>query len=132
MTGCRPCIMRFIMIDATFRYGSSYFCLGPMMLCGTAITYSTQCVSHRFLKNCSTASFPIPYGIGKLAVEQFLRNLCETHCVEYVIAVPHNIIGPRQKYDDPYRNVASIMMNLMMQKRQPVIYGDGSQERCFS
>src|ERR1035437_2204383 len=73
-----------------------------------------------------------PYGIGKLAVEQFLRNLCETHGVDYVIAVPHNIIGPRQKYDDPYRNVASIMMNLMMQKRQPVIYGDGSQERCFS
>lgn len=73
-----------------------------------------------------------PYGIGKLAVEQFLRNLCDTHGVEYVIAVPHNIIGPRQKYDDPYRNVASIMMNLMMQGRQPVIYGDGSQERCFS
>src|ERR1035437_2459658 len=73
-----------------------------------------------------------PYGIGKLAVEQSLKNLCETHGVEYVIAVPHNIIGPRQKYDDPYRNVASIMMNLMMQGRQPVIYGDGSQERCFS
>ena len=48
------------------------------------------------------------------------------------IAVPHNIIGPRQKYDDPYRNVASIMINLMMQGRQPVIYGDGTQMRCFS
>lgn len=73
-----------------------------------------------------------PYGIGKLAVEQFLKNLCETHGVEYCIAVPHNIIGPRQKYDDPYRNVASIMINLIMQDRRPVIYGDGSQERCFS
>ena len=49
-----------------------------------------------------------PYGIGKLAAEKFLRNLCETHGVEYAIAVPHNIIGPRQKYDDPYRNVASM------------------------
>lgn len=73
-----------------------------------------------------------PYGIGKLAAEDILRNLCETHGVEYVIAVPHNIIGPRQKYDDPFRNVASIMINLMMQGRQPVIYGDGEQERCFS
>ena len=73
-----------------------------------------------------------PYGIGKLAVEHFLRNMCETHGVEYVIAVPHNIIGPRQKYDDPYRNVASIMMNLMLQGRQPTIYGDGEQRRCFS
>ena len=73
-----------------------------------------------------------PYGIGKLAVEQFLKNLCTTHGVEYVIAVPHNIIGPRQKYDDPYRNVASIMINLMLQGRSPVIYGDGEQRRCFS
>jgi UDP-glucose 4-epimerase len=73
-----------------------------------------------------------PYGIGKLAAEVMLRNLCETHKVEYVIAVPHNIIGPRQKYDDPFRNVASIMINLMLQGRQPIIYGDGTQERCFS
>jgi len=73
-----------------------------------------------------------PYGIGKLAAEQFLRNLCETHGVEYVIAVPHNIIGARQKYDDPFRNVASIMINLMLQNRQPIIYGDGTQQRCFS
>ena len=45
---------------------------------------------------------------------------------------PHSIIGPRQKYDDPFRNVASIMMNLMLQGRQPMIYGNGEQKRCFS
>ena len=73
-----------------------------------------------------------PYGIGKLAAEQLLRNLCTTHDVEYTIAVPHNIIGPRQKWDDPFRNVASIMINLMLQGRQPIIYGDGKQKRCFS
>jgi UDP-glucose 4-epimerase len=73
-----------------------------------------------------------PYGIGKLAGEHLLRNLSETHGLEYVIAVPHNIIGPRQKYDDPYRNVASIMINLMLSGRQPIIYGDGNQKRCFS
>lgn len=73
-----------------------------------------------------------PYGIAKLAGEWTLKNLAEVHGMEYVIAVPHNIIGPRQKYDDPYRNVASIMINLMLQGRQPIIYGDGSQKRCFS
>jgi UDP-glucose 4-epimerase len=73
-----------------------------------------------------------PYGIGKVCAEDMLHNLCKVHGTEYVIAVPHNIIGPRQKYDDPYRNVASIMMNLMLQGRAPVIYGDGSQQRCFS
>jgi len=56
-----------------------------------------------------------PYGIGKHSCEQFLKNLAEIHGMEYVIAVPHNIIGPRQKYDDPYRNVASIMINMMLQ-----------------
>lgn len=73
-----------------------------------------------------------PYGIGKYSSEMMLQNLCETHGIEHVIAIPHNIIGPRQKYDDPYRNVASIMINLMMQGRQPIIYGDGNQKRCFS
>lgn len=73
-----------------------------------------------------------PYGIAKLATEQTIRNLCETHNMEYVIAVPHNIMGPRQKYDDPFRNVASIMINLILQNRQPIIYGTGEQQRCFS
>jgi UDP-glucose 4-epimerase len=58
--------------------------------------------------------------------------LCETYGVEYNIAVPHNIIGIKQKYDDPFRNVASIMINLMLQNRQPIIYGDGEQKRSFS
>ena len=73
-----------------------------------------------------------PYGISKLAAEKLLINLCETNNVEFNIAVPHNIIGPKQKYDDPFRNVVSIMVNLMLQKRQPIIYGDGEQKRSFS
>ena len=73
-----------------------------------------------------------PYGIAKLSSEKMLENLCSIHGMELVIAIPHNIIGPRQKYDDPFRNVASIMINLMLQGRQPIIYGDGMQKRCFS
>jgi UDP-glucose 4-epimerase len=73
-----------------------------------------------------------PYGVSKVAAENILKILCETHNVQYNIAVPHNIIGPKQKYDDPYRNVVSIMINLMLQKRNPIIYGDGNQKRTFS
>lgn len=73
-----------------------------------------------------------PYGIGKYCAEQMLINLARTHGIEYVIAVPHNIIGPRQKYDDPFRNVASIMINRVLQGKPPIIYGDGTQKRCFS
>lgn len=73
-----------------------------------------------------------PYGISKLAAEKVLSNLALVHGVELVILVPHNIVGARQKFDDPFRNVASIMTNRMLQGKQPIIYGDGSQQRCFS
>ena len=73
-----------------------------------------------------------PYAISKVAAEDVLINLCELNNVEWVIAVPHNIIGPRQKYDDPFRNVVSIMINRMLQGKAPIIYGDGEQRRCFS
>ncbi len=103
--------------------------LRRIVICSSMARYGALSPPFRENMTCQPQD---PYGIGKLAVEQFLKNLCETHGVEYVIAVPHNIIGPRQKFDDPYRNVASIMINLMLQGRPPVIYGDGSQERCFS
>ncbi len=73
-----------------------------------------------------------PYGIGKYASELLLRNLAETHGLETVIAVPHNIYGPVQCFKDPFRNVVSIFANRMLQGRQPILYGDGLQERCFS
>jgi|TARA_B110000211_G_scaffold20074_1_gene20883 UDP-glucose 4-epimerase len=73
-----------------------------------------------------------PYAISKVAAEDVLINLCELNNTEWVIAVPHNIIGPRQKYDDPFRNVVSIMINRMLQGKAPIIYGDGEQKRCFS
>jgi len=73
-----------------------------------------------------------PYGVSKVAAENILKILSKTHGIEYNIAVPHNIIGPNQKYDDPFRNVVSIMINLMLQNKKPIIYGDGSQKRTFS
>jgi UDP-glucose 4-epimerase len=73
-----------------------------------------------------------PYGIAKLASEQTLEVLGNVHNFEYVNLVPHNIIGPKQKYDDPYRNVVSIMINRILNGNSPIIYGDGEQTRCFS
>jgi len=73
-----------------------------------------------------------PYGIAKVAAENVVKNLCDTHGMEWNIVVPHNIIGPRQMYTDPFRNVASIMINRCLQGKPPMIYGDGQQKRCFS
>ena len=73
-----------------------------------------------------------PYGVAKVAVEQTLKILCDVHGMEWNIAIPHNIIGPRQRFDDPYRNVLSIMANRNLQGKPSYIYGDGEQQRCFS
>lgn len=73
-----------------------------------------------------------PYGIFKLASEKAMAQVCSTNGIEFVNLVPHNIYGPNQKYDDPFRNVAAIMINRVLQNKQPVIYGDGKQKRCFS
>jgi UDP-glucose 4-epimerase len=73
-----------------------------------------------------------PYGIAKVAGENVLRCLADLHGMEWVIAVPHNIIGQGQNYEDPYRNVVSIMVNRVLQGKPPIVYGTGEQKRCFS
>lgn len=97
--------------------------------CSSMARYGTNETPFRETYACKPQD---PYGIGKFCAEQMLKNLCEVHGVEYVIAVPHNIIGPRQKYDDPFRNVVAIMINRCLQGKPPIIYGDGTQRRCFS
>jgi UDP-glucose 4-epimerase len=73
-----------------------------------------------------------PYAVAKVASEDVLKMLCETHGMEWNIAIPHNIVGPRQRYDDPFRNVMSIMINRNLRGKPSIIYGDGEQTRCFS
>ena len=73
-----------------------------------------------------------PYGIAKVAGEEVLKCIAELNDMEWIIAIPHNIVGPRQKFDDPFRNVMSIMINRILQGKPPIVYGDGSQIRCFS
>lgn len=73
-----------------------------------------------------------PYAISKVAAEQVIKQMSETHGIEYVIAIPHNVIGTRQCYTDPYRNVVSIFINRNLKGQPAIIYGDGEQQRSFS
>ena len=100
-----------------------------IIFCSSMARYGSQ--DYPFTEKMSPKPVD-PYAISKVAAEQVLINLCELNKIEWVIAVPHNIIGPKQKYDDPYRNVVSIMINRMLQGKAPIIYGDGNQTRCFS
>jgi len=73
-----------------------------------------------------------PYGIAKVAAEDTVKCLCDVNGIQWAIAVPHNIYGPNQIYNDPFRNVVSIFLHRNLQGKPPIIYGDGEQKRCFS
>lgn len=107
-------VKRIVYMSSMSRYGRGYkYCQPP------------------FDEEMPTAPVD-PYGIAKVASEETLRVLCETHGVKWSVAVPHNIIGVRQRSIDPYRNVAAIMINRCKLGKSPIIYGDGEQKRCFS
>jgi UDP-glucose 4-epimerase len=99
------------------------------IFCSSMARYGEQ--KTPFTENMET--MPVdPYGIAKVASEKCLIHLAELNGMEWNIAVPHNIIGPNQKYDDPYRNVISIFINRNLQGKSSIIYGNGEQKRCFS
>ena len=99
------------------------------VFCSSMARYGNQQVP--FKEGMSTKPED-PYGIAKVAAEDTLKLLSEVHGMNYNIAVPHNIVGPNQKYDDPFRNVMSIFINRNLQGEPSIIYGDGMQQRCFS
>ena len=99
------------------------------VFCSSMARYGNQ--PHPFTEDMTPQPVD-PYGVAKVAGEDVLKILCETHGMEWNIAVPHNIVGPRQKYDDPFRNVMSIMINRNLRGLPAIIYGDGQQTRCFS
>lgn len=151
-SACRGCDVVFHCAAAAYE-GVSIFSPGFIsrnIYAGSANVFSAAAASGvRRIVNCSSMARygnaqnppfeesgscdPVdPYGLAKLTAECLLRQLAQVHGFEYAIAVPHSIYGPRQRFDDPYRNVAAIMTNRMLRGLPPVIYGDGSQVRCFS
>jgi len=126
-----PAVVTRNIVDASVATFSAAIAAGVSRIvhCSSMARYGTNVTPFLETYDCRPQD---PYGIGKVCAEQMLKNLCEVHDVEYVIAVPHNIIGPKQKYDDPFRNVAAIMINRCLQGDPPIIYGDGTQRRCFS
>ena len=73
-----------------------------------------------------------PYVMAKAQAEDMLFLLNDIHGLEVTVAVPHNIIGIGQRYTDPFRNVAAIMINSTYRNKKIYIYGDGKQKRSFS
>lgn len=118
-------------------FGASSAVFSAAMACGVRrIVYTSSMARYGNAATPFTEDQPPtpvdPYGVAKTAAEMLLKTLCRLHGRECVICVPHNVVGPRQRYDDAYRNVAAIMINRMLSDEEVVIYGDGQQRRCFT
>jgi UDP-glucose 4-epimerase len=71
-----------------------------------------------------------PYGVTKLAVENYLYYYQQVYGLDYVILRYANVYGPRQ---DPYgeAGVVAIFAQSMLSGKTPIINGDGKQTRDF-
>jgi UDP-glucose 4-epimerase len=71
-----------------------------------------------------------PYGVSKLAVEEYFRYYHDTYDLDYVSLGFANVYGPRQ---DPNgeAGVVAIFVGDLLGGRTPTIFGDGNQTRDF-
>jgi UDP-glucose 4-epimerase len=72
------------------------------------------------------------YGISKASMENATEVLSRVYKFSYSIVRPHNVYGPRQNMQDPYRNVIAIFINRLLNGKFYYIYGSGNQRRAFS
>lgn len=72
-----------------------------------------------------------PYGVTKLAGEEFCRTFYERYHIETVSLRYFNVFGPRQNPSSPYGAVIPRFITALLAGERPVIYGDGLQTRDF-
>lgn len=70
------------------------------------------------------------YGISKLTPENYIKVFCDLYDLKYSILRYSNVYGIRQ---DPKGEggVVSIFVDKLLNKQQPLIFGDGLQTRDF-
>jgi len=146
----RPQIVYHLAADAT--EGRSQFtpksAVGRNMVATTnLLTSSVNWGVKRFVFTSSMAVYgsqPTPlseemerrpedvYGTCKAACERIIEIFGEVHGLDWTIIRPHNVYGPGQRMNDPFRNVIAIFINRALKALPPYIYGDGQQKRAFS
>jgi len=73
-----------------------------------------------------------PYGVSKLAAEQYCRVFTQVYGIETVSLRYFNVYGPRQHPDSEYAAVIPRFLRRMLAGKRPVIFGDGEQSRDFT
>ena len=72
-----------------------------------------------------------PYALQKLVAEQYCRMFTTLYGFETVTTRYFNVFGPRQDPGSPYSGVISLFSTAVLDGRQPIIYGDGTQTMDF-
>ncbi len=79
----------------------------------------------------TTAIAPLsPYGASKASVETYLKMYHDTYGFSYTALRYANVFGPRQTAEGE-AGVIAIFVNRMLKGENPVIFGDGEQQRDF-
>ncbi|MCP5106058.1 MAG: SDR family oxidoreductase [bacterium] len=73
-----------------------------------------------------------PYAISKYTGERYCQVYYELYGLETVCLRYFNVFGPNQNPDSQYSAVIPKFIKLIAQRKQPIIYGDGSQTRDFT
>jgi nucleoside-diphosphate-sugar epimerase len=73
-----------------------------------------------------------PYGVSKLAAEQYCLAYMRVYGIEVVPLRYFNVFGPRQDPASQYSAVIPRFIRLALAGEAPVIYGDGLQVRDFT
>jgi len=73
-----------------------------------------------------------PYALQKLVGEYYAQIFASTFGIETVSLRYFNVFGPRQDPSSPYSGVLSIFITAILERRPPMICGDGEQSRDFT
>ena len=73
-----------------------------------------------------------PYGVSKLAAEQYCMGLNAVYGIEVAALRYFNVFGPRQDPNSQYSGVVALFLRLASEGGQPTVCGDGTQTRDFT
>jgi len=72
-----------------------------------------------------------PYGVSKLAAENYVQVFNELYGLETVCLRCFNVYGPRQGFGSSYSGVITAFLSRLLNGEPPIVHGDGKQTRDF-
>ncbi len=73
-----------------------------------------------------------PYAVTKLTNELYASVFSKVYGIETIGLRYFNVFGPKQSPDNPYASVIPLFIKSALNKKAPIIYGDGQTSRDFT